>query len=73
MSDNFYDNEVRKMDNEIIMDKIHAENYKNSFINELTKIDRTDIINVCKNSTKMKKPWRVRFNTFINKLFKTLE
>lgn len=73
MSDNFYDSEIRKMDNEIAMDKIHVENYKNSFIDDLTKIDRKDIVKICKNSTKMKKPWKVRLNTFINKLFKTLE
>ena len=52
---NFYNSEIKKMDNEVELDKIRVENYKNEFINYIQKINK-DEIKTQLQPRKLKKP-----------------
>jgi hypothetical protein len=70
MSD-FYNSEIKKMDNEVELDKIRVENYKNEFINYIQKINK-DEIKTQLQPRKLKKPLKLRLKDFINKFLNTI-
>ena len=67
---NFYNSEIKKMDNEVELDKIRVENYKNEFINYIQKINKSEIKTQLQ-PRKLKKPLKLRlkYNFPINATF----
>lgn len=68
----FYDDEINKMDMEYRASEIKVQNYINSFVNDIKKIDKNEMVGYTNQSVKMKIPFKVKIKRLFEKLNKTL-
>lgn len=66
-----YDTEIEKMEQENKVANIQAKAYIDGFVNDIKKIDKSQILETAK-PQKIKIPFKVKIQRFFDKLNKTL-
>lgn len=73
MSNEFFDNELDRMKTEEHLDTVRVNEYKEQFARQLQGVKKASLISATEiNPKPRKKPFRIRFREFLNRLMGTI-